>query len=140
VRGLGNQGYNTGCHYAVMSVLTPCSTASSGRGQFVDVSLHAAANVTTEMASYAWLVKGDDRAAPDRATRGSAADAAETQVRCADGRYANTGVPPRTPKEFGAMLGWLRELGLEDASRGGVPRDGRELGGAVRPVAARPRR
>jgi crotonobetainyl-CoA:carnitine CoA-transferase CaiB-like acyl-CoA transferase len=115
VRGLGNQGYNTGCHYAVMSVLTALlHRFSSGRGQFIDVSLHAAANVTTEAASYAWLVKGDT---VQRQTGRHAAVqlTGETQVRCADGRYANTGVPPRTPKEFGAMLGWVRELGLEDA-------------------------
>lgn len=115
VRGLGNQGYNTGCHYAVMSVLTALlHRFASGRGQLVDVSLHAAANVTTEAASYAWLVKGDT---VQRQTGRHAAvqPTGETQVRCADGRYANTGVPPRTPKEFGAMLGWVRELDLEDA-------------------------
>jgi crotonobetainyl-CoA:carnitine CoA-transferase CaiB-like acyl-CoA transferase len=85
---------------------------ASGRGQFVDVSLHAAANVTTEAASYAWLVKG---ATVQRQTGRHAAvqSTGETQVLCADGRHANTGVPPRTPKEFAAMLGWIRDLGLE---------------------------
>lgn len=114
VRGLGNQGYNTGCHYAVMSVLTALlHRLQSGRGQFIDVSLHAAANVTTEGASYVWLVKRDTvqrQTGRHAATRPTG----ETQVQCADGRYANTGVPPRTPKEFAAMLAWLRELGLED--------------------------
>lgn len=114
VRGLGNQGYNTGCHYAVLSVLTALlHRLQSGRGQFVDVSLHAAANVTTEAGSYAWLVKRDTvqrQTGRHAATRPTG----ETQVQCADGRYANTGVPPRTPKEFAAMLAWLRELGLED--------------------------
>jgi crotonobetainyl-CoA:carnitine CoA-transferase CaiB-like acyl-CoA transferase len=113
VRGLGNQGYNTGCHFAVMSTLTALlHRFASGRGQFVDVSLHAAANVTTEAASYAWLVKG---ATVQRQTGRHAAvqSTGETQVLCADGRHANTGVPPRTPKEFAAMLGWIRDLGLE---------------------------
>ena len=115
VRGLGNQGYNTGCHFAVMSILTALlHRLASGRGQFVDVSLHAAANVTTEAASYAWLVKG---ATVQRQTGRHAAvhPTGDSQVLCADGRYANTGVPPRTPKEFAAMLGWIRELGLEEA-------------------------
>ena len=113
VRGLGDQGYNTGCHYAVMSTLTALlHRFASGRGQFVDVSLHAAANVTTEAATYAWLVKRDT---VQRQTGRHAAvqPTGETQVLCADGRYANTGVPPRTPREFSAMLGWVRELGLE---------------------------
>lgn len=113
VRGLGNQGYNTGCHFAVMSTLTALlHRLGGGPGQFIDVSMHAAANVTTEAASYSWLVKG---ATVQRQTGRHAAVAptGETQVLCADGRYANTGVPPRTPKEFAAMLQWLRELDIE---------------------------
>ena len=34
------------------------------------------------------------------------------QVRCADGRYATTGVLPRFPAEFGRLREWLEELGL----------------------------
>tara|TARA_B100000700_G_C14452579_1_gene582328 strand:+ start:63 stop:557 length:495 start_codon:yes stop_codon:yes gene_type:complete len=33
---------------------------------------------------------------------------------CADGRYANTGVPPRQPREFAALFAWLTELGLAE--------------------------
>ena len=57
IRGGGNQGYQTGCHYAVMSALTAyLHREMGGRGQRIDVSLHAAANVTTESSSYSWLV------------------------------------------------------------------------------------
>ena len=35
-------------------------------------------------------------------------------MRCADGRYVNTGVPPRKPVEFARLLAWLRSLGLEE--------------------------
>ena len=34
-------------------------------------------------------------------------------MQCADGRYVNTGVPPRFPKEFDKLLNWLRTLDLE---------------------------
>jgi crotonobetainyl-CoA:carnitine CoA-transferase CaiB-like acyl-CoA transferase len=37
-----------------------------------------------------------------------------SQVRCADGRYVNTGVPPRQPKEYAGLLRWLQELGVAD--------------------------
>ena len=41
----------------VMSILTAILwRGASGQGQHVDVSLHAAANVTTEAGSYVWLV------------------------------------------------------------------------------------
>jgi crotonobetainyl-CoA:carnitine CoA-transferase CaiB-like acyl-CoA transferase len=114
VRGLGFQGYNIACHYAVMSALTALvARGVSGEGQLVDVSMHAAANVTTEMASYNYLVQGTT------VQRQTGRHALETlsmpsQVRCADGRYVNTGVPPRQPKEYAGLLAWLRELGIAD--------------------------
>jgi benzylsuccinate CoA-transferase BbsE subunit len=114
IRGGGFQGYNTACHYAVMSALTALLwRGASGEGQFVDVSMHAAANVTTEMASYNYLVQGTT---VQRQTGRHAMEALTlpTQVRCADGRYVNTGVPPRQPKEYAGLLRWLQELGAAD--------------------------
>src|SRR5262249_43730708 len=108
------QGYHTGCHFAVMSALTALlHRMSSGRGQFIDVSLHAASNVTTEAASYSWLVA---RETVQRQTGRHAATimTGDTQMQCKDGRWVNTGVPPRYPAEFASMLGWIRELGLEE--------------------------
>ena len=113
VRG-PQQGYHTASHFAVLSTLTALlHRGVSGEGQFIDVSMHAACNVTTEAASYSWLVA---RQTVERQTGRHAAvnPSSETQQRCADGRHANTGVPPRTPDEFGRLLKWLRETGLED--------------------------
>ena len=114
VRGWGNQGYQTGCHYAVMSTLTALlHRHSSGIGQFIDVSITAALNVTTEAASYSWLVA---RSEVQRQTGRHAAIAptGESQMMCADGRYVNTGVPPRFPKEFANLHAWLIAVGLID--------------------------
>ena len=113
VRG-PQQGYHTASHFAVLSTLTALlHRGVSGEGQFIDVSMHAACNVTTEAASYSWLVA---RQTVERQTGRHAAvnPSSETQQRCADGRHANTGVPPRTPDEFGRLLKWLRDTGLED--------------------------
>jgi len=113
IRGGGGHGYAIGCHYAAMSALTALlHRERGGRGQRVDVSMHAAANVTTEMASYDWLVQ---KRTVQRQTGRHATEkrSMPSQVRCADGRYVNTGVPPRTPQEFGRLLAWLRELDLE---------------------------
>ncbi len=46
-------------------------------------------------------------AAPDRPAR-------NRHARCADGRYANTGVPPRTPEECGRLRQWVLDLGLAE--------------------------
>jgi len=83
-------------------------------GQFVDVNMNAAANVTTEFASYGWLAA--QQTVQRQTGRHATPNPSEpTQVRCADGRYLNTGVPPRSGREFRALLEWVRELGLEDS-------------------------
>ena len=112
VRGWGNQGYHTGCHFAFMSVLTALlHRGMTGEGQFIDVSMTAALNVTTEAASYHWLV---NQTTVQRQTGRHAAvtPTGESQVQCADGRWVNTGVPPRSPVEFARLYAWMTELGL----------------------------
>jgi crotonobetainyl-CoA:carnitine CoA-transferase CaiB-like acyl-CoA transferase len=114
VRGLGNQGAAIGAHYAVMSILTAVLyRMASGEGQHIDVSQHACANVTTEMASYHWLVQ---QGTVQRQTGRHALEqpSMESQIRCADGRYVCTGVPPRFPHEFARLHAWVLELGLEE--------------------------
>ena len=114
VRGGGNQGFHTGCHFAVMSALTAwLAREATGVGQWVDVNMHAAANVTTEAGSYAWLVSGMTMVR-QTGRHASPVPTMETQIRCKDGRYVNTGVPPRSPREFATVSAWIRELGLEE--------------------------
>jgi crotonobetainyl-CoA:carnitine CoA-transferase CaiB-like acyl-CoA transferase len=114
VRGGGNQAYHTGAHYGVMALLVALlEREQSGRGQLVDVNVHAACNVTTELATYEWLVA---RNTVQRQTgrHATVMRTSPTQVRCADGRHANTGVPPRTPEEFGRLRQWVLDLGLAE--------------------------
>jgi crotonobetainyl-CoA:carnitine CoA-transferase CaiB-like acyl-CoA transferase len=83
----------------------------SGLGQHIDVNMNAAANVTTEAGSYTWMVNGGT---VQRQTGRHAGinPSMPSQVRCADERYVNSGVPPRQPSHFAAMLDWLGSLGL----------------------------
>lgn len=114
IRGAGNQAYHIGGHYAVMALLVALyEREHSGGGQLVDVNIHAACNVTTELATYEWLVAGNtvQRQTGRHAT---IMRTARTQVRCADGRHANTGVPPRRPEEFGRLRQWVLDLGLAE--------------------------
>ena len=112
VRGGGNQAQHTASLFAITSLLVALlEREQSGLGQHVAVDMHAAANVTTEMASYHWLVwqgtvqRLTGRHAAERPTLPS-------QVCCADGSYVTTGVPPRKPREFGLLYEWIQELGL----------------------------
>ncbi len=114
VRGTGEQAYMTACHYAVVGALVALvERDASGRGQHVDVNANAAVNVTTEHSTVRWLVEGASvwrqtgRHAGDQLTMSS-------QTACADGRWVNTGLPPRTSREYRILRDWIADLGLEE--------------------------
>ncbi|MGH2588724.1 MAG: CaiB/BaiF CoA transferase family protein [Dehalococcoidia bacterium] len=112
VRGGGNQGYHTGCHFAVMATMVALlHREQTGRGQQIDVNMHAAANVTTEAGSYTWLVA---RETVQRQTGRHAGvhPTMPSQIRCADGRYVNTGIPPRDARQFRQIYEWMKDLDL----------------------------
>ena len=112
VRGGGNQGLQMACQYAVATLMAALWwREDSGRGQLIDVSMLAAANLTCEFATYFWLNQQVDvQRQTGRHALPQISD--PTQVRCADGRWLNTGVPPRRGPEFAALAGWVAELGL----------------------------
>ena len=111
VRGGGNQSLHIAGHWAAMALLVAIlAREETGQGQFIDVSMHAAANVTTEMASYAWLAAGME-VQRQTGRHASPVPTAPVQVRCRDGRYATTGVPPRDPREFAAIIAELDRRG-----------------------------
>jgi crotonobetainyl-CoA:carnitine CoA-transferase CaiB-like acyl-CoA transferase len=114
IRGGGNQGFHIGGTFAVMAGLSAVLYRdASGQGQHVDVSLHAAANVTTESGSFVWLV---EKGTVQRQTGRHAAATATmpTQVLAADGRWVTSGFPPHDTRDFQAILAWLAELDLLD--------------------------
>ena len=114
MRGGGNQAFHIASSFAVLSALTALLQRDvSGRGQFVDVSMHAAANVTTESGTFDWLVAGNT-VIRQTGRHALAYVTQETQVQCADGRYVNTGFPPRHLKDFEQLRDWVDELGLRD--------------------------
>ena len=113
VRPTGGHGYAIGQHYASMSVMTALIARElGGGGQRIDVSLNAAANITTELASYTWLVSGQPVIRQTGRHAGTVLSM-PTQYRCKDGRYVNTGVPPRTGRQYKILLKWFRDLGFD---------------------------
>jgi crotonobetainyl-CoA:carnitine CoA-transferase CaiB-like acyl-CoA transferase len=114
VRPAGGHAAQVGAVLAATGTLVAVlHRATTGRGQHVDVSLSAALNVSTESASYAWMVAGQTV----RRQTGRHAVPFETQpvqVRAADGRYVTTGFLPSTAAELASVADWLAELGLTD--------------------------
>jgi benzylsuccinate CoA-transferase BbsE subunit len=112
VRGGGNQAQHTaGLHAVAATLVAVLHRTSGGTGQHIDVSLHAAANVTTEAGSYSWLVARQTvqrQTGRHASTRPTAASMAVDR----EGRPVNTGFPPTSAVGFDAVLGWLADLGL----------------------------
>ncbi|MCH7626493.1 MAG: CoA transferase [Chloroflexi bacterium] len=112
IRGGGNQAYHTTCHFAAAGIMTALVHRQfTGVGQFIDVNMHAAQNVTTEGSAYNWLVAGDT---VQRQTGRHAAvnPTPDAQMVCRDGRYLNIGFPARTEDQWFHLLAWLEEEGL----------------------------
>ena len=112
VRGGGNQAHHTTCHFAAIGILTALVHRQfTGEGQFIDVNMHAAQNVTTEGAVYNWLVAGDT-VQRQTGRHASPVPTADVQMMCGDGRYVNIGFPARTEDQWLHLLAWLDEHGL----------------------------
>ena len=112
MRGGGNQGFHTASHFAVLSTMTALLARDViGTGQLVDVSAHAASNVTTEVSTYGYLATGYEVVRQTGRHAGHTLSL-PTQFPCADGRYVNAGLVPRKGSDFAAMLSWLDDLGL----------------------------
>jgi benzylsuccinate CoA-transferase BbsE subunit len=112
--GEGHVAHIVGFQAVIGALGALLSAIHSGRGQVVDVSLHATLNVTTELATYEWLVRG---ATVQRQTgrHAQVEPTQRTQVRAGDGRYVNTGVPVGDTPSSNRLLKWLEELGLQTA-------------------------
>jgi len=112
VRPGGNQGYHTACLWAVMGTLAALVARPTVGGQRVDVNMHAASNVTTEAATYEWLVA---QATVQRQTlRHAAVRATPTRIATSADGHSVIGATPRTVEEFGAIVEWIVELGVID--------------------------
>jgi crotonobetainyl-CoA:carnitine CoA-transferase CaiB-like acyl-CoA transferase len=114
VRGGGNQAIHTGGLHAVTATLAAVlNRQATGRGQHVDVSIHAALNVTTEEATFRWLGAGQT-VQRQTGRHASIQPTMPTMATAADGHFVNTGAPPRSVSEFRAVLQWLDDLGLRE--------------------------
>ena len=115
VRGGGNQAFHTAGNWAVMSLLVALlAREETGAGP-----AHRRQHVRRQQrddrdgdATAGWPAEWEVQ----RQTGRHAAPmlTPPVQVRCRDGRYATTGVPPRSPAEFASVLALLDRLGLRD--------------------------
>jgi len=114
IRGAGEQSANiAGMYCAIGALVALAHRDQTGEGQLVEVNVNAACNVSSEQTTYHWLVN-NETCFRQTGRHAYFTPSQRTQVRCADGAYASTGVLPRKPHEFANLLTWLTDLGLAD--------------------------
>lgn len=114
IRGAGEQSANlAGLYCAIGALVALAHRDQTGQGQLVDVNVNAACNVSSEQTTYHWLVN-NETCVRQTGRHAYFTPSQRTQVQCADGAYATTGVLPRKPHEFKNLSDWLAEMGLTD--------------------------
>ncbi|WP_082945476.1 CoA transferase [Mycobacterium sp. E2733] len=112
IRGAGEQSANiAGLYCAIGALVALAHRDQTGQGQLVDVNVNAACNVSCEQTTYHWLVN-NETCVRQTGRHAYFTPSQRTQVQCADGAYATTGVLPRKPHEFANLLNWLADLGI----------------------------
>jgi crotonobetainyl-CoA:carnitine CoA-transferase CaiB-like acyl-CoA transferase len=114
IRPSGGHAHHTASAFAMLGALTALVHRDlTGIGQHVDVSMHAANNVTTEVSSVDWLFA---RSTLQRQTgrHASAHPTMGIQEPAGDGRYVTTPLALTSAANFHFALEWLRELGIEE--------------------------
>lgn len=114
VRGGGNQGYHTAANWAAATTLIALLHRDvTGEGQYLDVNMFAAQNVTTEGASYTWMV-AKQTVQRQTGRHASVIPSGNVQVLAGDGKYVTTGFAPRRPAQIKVLLDWLDDLGIRE--------------------------
>jgi benzylsuccinate CoA-transferase BbsE subunit len=115
VRGEGGQSAHVAGSFAFMAALTALLHREvSGRGQYVDVSVDAALNVSSEVSTTQYLADGQ-LVRRQTGRHAMVQPTAPTQVKAADGKYVVLGFPPRAAEDYASILTWIDSLGLRPA-------------------------
>jgi len=104
----GGNAWHMGCHYAYIAIMAALVYRTvSGRGQYIDVSIHEACALTTESAIANYIYRGE---VLQRHTgrHHAAGPSPRTQFRSKDGKYVTALVAgrltPRYVKDLAALL------------------------------------
>ncbi|MDP6102089.1 MAG: CoA transferase [Dehalococcoidia bacterium] len=116
IAGGGGQAWHMGSHYAYMAIMAALVyRTTTGKGQYIDTSVHDACALTTEMHVMVWIYTDK---VPLRQTgrHASATSSAKSQLPTKDGKLVNANVAGfrLTPKQMQALVDWMDGYGLAD--------------------------
>jgi crotonobetainyl-CoA:carnitine CoA-transferase CaiB-like acyl-CoA transferase len=111
----GGQAWHMGSHFAYIAISAAMvSKTVTGRGQYIDASVHESCSLTTEgmISTYIYRNQVVKRQTGRHA---SVLGSDPTQIMCKDGKYLNGGVGNRvTPANLHSLAEWMNDYGLAD--------------------------
>ena len=117
IAGGGGQAWHMGCHYAYMGIMAALNyRVATGKGQYIDASVHEACALTTEMHVITYIYTGEEvrRNTGRHASSASGFTQPKGQLRCKDGKYVNASLPPLrlTPAQVKTLGEWMDSYGM----------------------------
>lgn len=111
----GGQAWHMGSHFAYIAMGAALVKRSiTGRGQYLDVSVHESCALTTESHVNVYIYR-NQIVKRQTGRHASATGSDPTQMLCGDGKYLNGGVGNRvTPANLNSLAKWMNEYNLAD--------------------------
>ena len=111
----GGNAWHIGSHYAYMAIIAALVyRTSTGRGQYIDSSVHDACALTTEMHVNTYIYRGDV-VLRQTGRHAAASPTDQAQLRCKDGKYVNAAASRVTLRQFPTLVEWMDSYGLAGA-------------------------
>lgn len=112
IHGNGDQAYNTACHYAMHGIMAAILYRDrTGKGQYIDCSMHEALSCTVEVGMPYWLYQRRD--VRRQTGRHAAAHPTEPWIyRAGDGKDVLVFGVGRNNAQWNAMKQWLQSKGF----------------------------
>ena len=108
----GGQAWHIGGHYAYIAIAAALVHRTvTGRGQYVDASIHEACALTTEGAVSLYIYTGQ-LARRQTGRHASVTPSDRTQQMCADAKYVNVGIGRITAERLKQVAEWMDGHGL----------------------------
>ena len=112
----GGNAWHIGGHYALLAIATALLDREfTGEGQFLDVSIHDACALTTEMAVPIYFATGRELRRQTGRHAAWSLPRPHTQFECADGKYVNAMFNQRlSPEQLRSIGEWLDQYDAAD--------------------------
>ena len=114
IAGSGGQAYHIAGNWAYIALLNAVlERDQSGRGQYIDVSVHQACSICTEFAIPTWVYR------KKVLLRHTGAHARQerlpiSEFKCADGKYLNVALPLMDLTQWRTIVSWLDSKGMAE--------------------------